>query len=207
MGGRRRRQRHRGRLHRIGAQVPQPHQRNLRHLRRGLLRPATQDFPSDYLGDFFYSDYCAGWIKRWDPVSGSAATFTATFREASGRLFEAEIAARSGPLVTTRHPGYTGRGYLDFQSNAGNWVEWNVGLSAAGTVPLVIRYSNGGGGMTVRLQANGSTVTETLSLPATGAWSNWAAVTRNVALRSGSNLVRITTTGSGQPNVDHLRVP
>jgi glucose/arabinose dehydrogenase len=35
--------------------------------------PITQQFPSDYIGDYFFADYCGGWIYRLD-VSGSGST-------------------------------------------------------------------------------------------------------------------------------------
>src|SRR6185503_1655040 len=37
--------------------------------------PSTAQFPSDYLNDYFFADYCAGWIKRLDPGAGSVSTF------------------------------------------------------------------------------------------------------------------------------------
>src|SRR5262245_23813600 len=32
-------------------------------------------FPSAYHGDYFYADYCGGWIRRIDPVTGSRSGF------------------------------------------------------------------------------------------------------------------------------------
>lgn len=32
--------------------------------------PQTALFPSDHLGDYFFADYCAGWIQRLDPSAG-----------------------------------------------------------------------------------------------------------------------------------------
>jgi glucose/arabinose dehydrogenase len=37
--------------------------------------PATATFPSEYQGDYFYADYCSGWIRRWDPVTKTGAAF------------------------------------------------------------------------------------------------------------------------------------
>ena len=30
--------------------------------------PATAQFPADYIGDYFFADYCSGWIRRVDPA-------------------------------------------------------------------------------------------------------------------------------------------
>ena len=40
--------------------------------------PATAQFPSDYLNDYFFADYCAGWIRRLDPANNNAVTTFAT---------------------------------------------------------------------------------------------------------------------------------
>jgi glucose/arabinose dehydrogenase len=39
--------------------------------------PLTAQFPSDYFGDYFFADYCGGWIRRLD-VSSNVATAFAT---------------------------------------------------------------------------------------------------------------------------------
>jgi glucose/arabinose dehydrogenase len=40
--------------------------------------PMTRQFPSDYLNDYFFADYCAGWIRRLDPANGNAVSTFAT---------------------------------------------------------------------------------------------------------------------------------
>lgn len=37
--------------------------------------PATSSYPADYSGDYFFADYCAGWIKRWDANNGTVTDF------------------------------------------------------------------------------------------------------------------------------------
>lgn len=37
--------------------------------------PATLQFPSDYAGDYFFADVCAGWIKRLDLATNEVTTF------------------------------------------------------------------------------------------------------------------------------------
>jgi glucose/arabinose dehydrogenase len=36
--------------------------------------PMTAQFPADYLNDYFFADYCAGWIRRLDPASSAVTT-------------------------------------------------------------------------------------------------------------------------------------
>jgi glucose/arabinose dehydrogenase len=37
--------------------------------------PMTTQFPSDYVRDYFFADYCGGWIKKLDPSDNSVTTF------------------------------------------------------------------------------------------------------------------------------------
>jgi glucose/arabinose dehydrogenase len=37
--------------------------------------PTTVQFPSDYVSKFFYADFCSGWIRRFDPATGTAIAF------------------------------------------------------------------------------------------------------------------------------------
>jgi glucose/arabinose dehydrogenase len=37
--------------------------------------PAIVQFPSSYLGSYFFADYCGGWIKRFNPATGAVSNF------------------------------------------------------------------------------------------------------------------------------------
>jgi glucose/arabinose dehydrogenase len=37
--------------------------------------PPVNQFPSSYLGKFFFADLCSGWIRVFDPASGGASAF------------------------------------------------------------------------------------------------------------------------------------
>ncbi len=40
--------------------------------------PATNNFPLQYLGSYFFADYCNGWIRRLDPAGSNAVSLFAT---------------------------------------------------------------------------------------------------------------------------------
>jgi glucose/arabinose dehydrogenase len=40
--------------------------------------PPTITFPSEYLNDYFFADFCAGWIRKLDPGAGNTVTTFAT---------------------------------------------------------------------------------------------------------------------------------
>ncbi|HZI88055.1 MAG TPA: PQQ-dependent sugar dehydrogenase, partial [Pyrinomonadaceae bacterium] len=37
--------------------------------------PTGVTYPSDYVGKYFYADFCSGWIRRFDPVTLDTAGF------------------------------------------------------------------------------------------------------------------------------------
>jgi glucose/arabinose dehydrogenase len=37
--------------------------------------PATVQFPAEYRGDYFFADFCGGWIRSLDPATGQASGF------------------------------------------------------------------------------------------------------------------------------------
>jgi len=37
--------------------------------------PTTRQFPSGYVGDYFFADFCSGWIRRLDAVTGDVSGF------------------------------------------------------------------------------------------------------------------------------------
>jgi glucose/arabinose dehydrogenase len=37
--------------------------------------PAVQQFPTEFVGDYFFADLCSGWIRQFDPVTGAATGF------------------------------------------------------------------------------------------------------------------------------------
>ncbi len=37
--------------------------------------PSTVNFPNDYIGKYFYAEFCTGWIRRFDPATGTDTAF------------------------------------------------------------------------------------------------------------------------------------
>jgi glucose/arabinose dehydrogenase len=42
--------------------------------------PTTVQFPSSYVGDYFFADFCNGWIRTYDPATGMASSFATGLR-------------------------------------------------------------------------------------------------------------------------------
>ncbi|NDZ79175.1 carbohydrate-binding protein [Streptomyces sp. SID10853] len=122
------------------------------------------------------------------------------------QVHQAEDATLSGAVVGTDNSGYTGRGFADFQHDAGDYVEWTVQAPSAGTYTLQFRYANASftdRPLAVTVNGGGP---RTLSFPSTGWWTSWSVVGLTVTLAAGANTVRTTTTGSSGGNIDWLGV-
>ncbi len=71
--------------------------------------PPTEQFPADYRGDYFFADFCNGWIRRLDLASGQALPFATDVAAAvdlrtgaDGSLWVLSYGA--GTLVRILHP-------------------------------------------------------------------------------------------------------
>ena len=121
--------------------------------------------------------------------------------------YEAENASLAGgAVVSSVVDGFTGAGFVDYVSAAGESVEWTVNAPAQGLYKLEFRYALGAGNRPLRIDLNGAVANASLAFPATGAWTTWSTVTMTTPLNAGANTVRATSIGSSGANVDSLTV-
>ena len=137
-----------------------------------------------------------------------ASLVTAPQATAATTVYEAEQATRSMGVVESNHAGFTGSGFVNFDNVKGSAVEFAVDAAVAGDGALVFRYANGTAvDRPLRVEVNGSAVTEELSFPGTGAWTTWTTRRLTARLGKGANVVRVVaTTVDGGPNLDSLVV-
>jgi glucose/arabinose dehydrogenase len=113
--------------------------------------PAVLAFPTAYRGDYYYTDYCAGWIRRIDPVTATDVAF------ASGLGFPVDLkVGRDGALYyLARADGLIGRiSYSDAEPPSitvqpvgrtvpiGQPATFTV--SASGSAPLAYQWRRNG---------------------------------------------------------------
>jgi hypothetical protein len=119
---------------------------------------------------------------------------------------QAEDANWSSGSVDSDNPGYTGSGYVNTDNSAGEWIEWSINLSAAGSAICEFTYASASEDRAMDLTVNADFVT-TLSFPASGAWTAWSKIRTGVNLNVGLNTIRLTaTTTGGAPNMDKLDI-
>ena len=48
--------------------------------------PETPTFPNEYLGDYFFADFCNGWIRKFDPTATTKEKRVRSFKAGSGEM-------------------------------------------------------------------------------------------------------------------------
>ena len=152
--------------------------------------------------------YYAQATDRTTGVRGNAVSGVLSFQTAGGGAevtLEAESAVVVGTIKSTKNTGYTGAGYVDFGTDAGDYVEWTHSNAEAGGRTLVFRYAHTGTARTMNLSINGAAA-GTVSFTDTGGLTVWKTVEQAATLPAGSVKIRLTTGSAGGPNIDNLKI-
>jgi hypothetical protein len=79
-----------------------------------------------------------------------------------------------------------------FLTTTGEWLEYTVHVAAAGTYTLSVQAGAQDGGATFHVAIDGVDVTGPLTMPTTGSWSSFQAVTKSgVAVSAGLHVLRL----------------
>ena len=97
--------------------------------------PTTATFPSDYVGKYFYAEFCSGWIRRFDPATGTTSAFATGISNpvdlivtADGSLYY--LARGAGAVFRVRFNGPTAA----FGDVTGRVTRSSDGLGVSGAV-------------------------------------------------------------------------
>jgi glucose/arabinose dehydrogenase len=113
--------------------------------------PPTGQFPAAYTGNYFFADYCRGWIRRFDPASGGVAGFAAGIvapvdlrvgsdgslyylSRGAGAVYRVRYTASQAPTITTQPADVT----VPVGAPA------SFGVTASGTAPLSYQWHRDG---------------------------------------------------------------
>ncbi|MCL9662990.1 carbohydrate-binding protein [Paenibacillus hunanensis] len=122
--------------------------------------------------------------------------------------YEAEKANVQGASVLSSSHA-SSSSYVGRIDHPDSYVEFTVSAPAAGNYNLTVGYANGGSSTSQQsLSVNGAEAT-TLNYPATRGWldaADGAAVQQQIALKEGSNTIRLTKAGSGYAELDYIQL-
>jgi alpha-galactosidase len=139
-------------------------------------------------------------------VPSHATVLYRVSRAGGATRYEAESASLStGGTVDSNHAGFSGTGFANGANAVGSYVEWQVTGPASA---LTFGYANGTtAARPVDISVDGTVVASGVPFPATGAWTTWSTVVRQIGLAAGAHTVRVTaTTADGPANLDYLDV-
>jgi len=99
-------------------------------------------------------------------------------------------------------------GYAVGWTDAGEWLQYTINVSAAGNYVMAARVASAGRGGTFHVETNGRKW-GSLSIPDTGWWNNYQDVTATVYLEAGVQTLRVAFDSNGSSgaagNIDFVR--
>lgn len=117
---------------------------------------------------------------------------------------QAEDVTYVNGYVNVAGSGWNGTGYVDLHENG--YVEWTVDVLVAGIYDLDFSTTGAADGMTGEVMVDGVVINPSLPFPNTGSWNkDWEITTQDgVFLEAGMVTVRLTDSGTNQPQLDQL---
>jgi phosphatidylserine/phosphatidylglycerophosphate/cardiolipin synthase-like enzyme/sarcosine oxidase gamma subunit len=118
---------------------------------------------------------------------------------------------RTTTAVDIESTADTGGGYDVGWTAPGEWLNYTVNVTTAGTYTIEARVAAAGTGGTFHIEVNGVDKTGPLSIPNTGDWQRWTTISKtNVSLSAGVQVWRVVfdTTGPGGVlgNLNYVRL-
>ena len=164
--------------------------------------PPTNQFPSEYLGTYFFSDYCSSWIRRFDPSTGSVTGFATGasspvdlkvgpdgslyyLGRSGGKVMKVAYTGSGAPQITS-HPS-------DQTVSVGQGATFTV--AASGDPPLSYQWQRNGAPI-------GGATASSYTLSSAGAADNGAqfrCVVTNTAGSATSNSATLTVSSNTAP--------
>lgn len=105
--------------------------------------------------------------------------------------YEAESATLNSVTTNTNHTGYTGSGFVDGFSVAGDYVQFSISIATAGDYSLLFRYANDTGKKASRKVYVDGNEEAMAVFPDLANWDTWGTAEVGTYLTSGSHTVKI----------------
>jgi N-acetylneuraminic acid mutarotase len=104
----------------------------------------------------------------------------------------------------------TGGGYNIGHIQAGEWLNYTVNVTTAGSYSIGVRVASAVSGGSFHVAIDGTNVTGAMSMPNTGGWQTWTTVTAsNINLTAGQHLMKLmfdSSTAYEMGNVNYILV-
>ena len=98
--------------------------------------PTAPQFPAQFVGNYFFADFCGGWIRRLDPANGNAVTDFAT---GVSLPVDLQVSPDGFLYYLARGAGAVGR--IGFQQGGGDNIAPTVAITSPANGAIVARKS------------------------------------------------------------------
>lgn len=98
--------------------------------------PTAPQFPAQFVGNYFFADFCGGWIRRLDPANGNAVTDFAT---GVSLPVDLQVSADGFLYYLARGAGAVGR--IGFQQGGADNIAPSVAITNPANGAIVARKS------------------------------------------------------------------
>src|SRR5215218_3743818 len=88
----------------------------------------------------------------------------------------------------------------------GDWMDYSINPSSAGTYTINLRIANPNTGAQLQIKKSDGTVLSTVNLPNTWGWQEWQTTATTVTLAAGVQTIRIQSSSSSGWNINWLEV-
>jgi hypothetical protein len=120
-------------------------------------------------------------------------------------IFEAEDAYISAGFVDTKHPGYTGDGFVDTENMLDVFVEWTINSLKNVTDPLGFRYALGKDENRLMQVVLNDVLIDTIDFDRSGEFTDYIYKYTVGTIVEGTNSIKLVSINTeGAPNLDHL---
>ncbi|MBN2737465.1 MAG: carbohydrate-binding protein [Spirochaetales bacterium] len=121
---------------------------------------------------------------------------------------EAETGFCSNGVVESEYSGFSGTGYVNTTNVAGSYLDYRLRASEDGSAKILLYYANGGSSSRpMGVEINSASQKPDMVFAATNAWDNWQVEEKQIPLKAGENLLKITSlSDDGAPNLDRIEI-
>jgi len=99
--------------------------------------PQVPQFPANFVGNYFFADFCGGWIRRLDPANGNAVTDFAT---GISLPVDMQVSPDGFLYYLARGAGSVNR--IGFQASGGDTIPPTVAITSPANNAVVPRKAN-----------------------------------------------------------------
>jgi endoglucanase len=148
------------------------------------------------------SNAAGGWNLNWWEIIGG----TSTPPPSSSQKIEAEhYATMQG--IQTEPTSDAGGGLNVGWQDSGDWMDYSVNVSSAGTYTMNFRVATMFNGPQFQVRNSAGTVMATVNVPNTGSFQTWQTISTQVSLPAGQQTIRIfTSNAAGGWNINWFEI-